>query len=202
MSVLLLSGGLDSAVLLAREVNEHRHLKCCVSFAYGQRHRRELDFAYQLAHYYGCRHMQINLDLAAFRGSALTGGGDVPHAHFKDPVQSATVVPNRNAVMLATAAVIAVKVSVNRVLFAAHAGDAAIYPDCRPDFVEAMAAAMQLACGVRVEAPFLFMAKRDIIQLGRQLQVPFDMTWSCYEGGAVPCGQCGACIERNEAMAE
>jgi 7-cyano-7-deazaguanine synthase len=113
----------------------------------------------------------------------------------------ATVVPNRNMVLLPLAAAIARSRGEHEILFAAHAGDAAIYPDCRPEFVSALSKAMELGCGAWVSAPFLNMTKRDIVQLGRQLQVPMEMTWSCYDGGDIPCQNCGACIERNEALA-
>lgn len=200
MSVILLSGGLDSAVLLAREMNENGPQKC-LAFYYEQRHQREIWCSYQVAHYYSSRWERINLPPYVFAGSALTGSGAVPHAHFEDLAQAATVVPNRNMAMLALAAAYAVRHGESEVLFASHAGDAAIYPDCRPEFVEAVDRAMRLACGVGVRAPFLGMTKREVVAIGRDLLVPFDMTWSCYEGGQHPCGGCGACVERKEALA-
>jgi 7-cyano-7-deazaguanine synthase len=201
MSVLLLSGGLDSAVLLAREVAGRGQRPFCVGFGYGQRHRKELWCAAKIAKHYGCEYQQEVIPIGIFRGSALTFSGPVPHGHFEDPIQKATVVPNRNMVLLALAAALAVGRGENEILFAAHAGDARIYADCRLEFVNTISWAMDLACGVTVLAPFLAMTKRDIVQLGRELAVPMEMTWSCYEGGEVPCGLCGACCERNEAMA-
>jgi 7-cyano-7-deazaguanine synthase len=200
-SVLLLSGGLDSLVLLARECHAGRP-PVCVSFDYGQRHRKELYAAESIAAVYRVRRMLLSVPRAAIAGSALTGGGVVPHAHYSDPSQAATVVPNRNLVMLSLAGGVAVRLGADRVLFAAHAGDAAIYPDCRKGFVEAASGAMRLACGVGIVAPFLGLAKREIVALGRELDVPFSLAWSCYEGNGQPCGRCGACVERAEAEAD
>jgi 7-cyano-7-deazaguanine synthase len=199
VSVLLLSGGLDSLVLLARECAAGRP-PLCVSFDYGQRHRRELDAAARIAERYEVGHVVLTLPPLA--GSALTGGGTVPKGlHFADAGQGVTVVPNRNAVMIAHAASLAVQHGRRRVLFAAHAGDRDVYPDCREGFVRAMSEAMILACGVSVEAPFVTRDKRGIVALGKELRVPFDWAWSCYEGGETPCGECGACRERRESGA-
>lgn len=200
MSVLLLSGGLDSAVLLAREVNVGRK-PLCVGFDYGQRHKRELVSARQIADHYLCWLFEVKVPADLFGNDALTGHVPVPHAHFEDRSQIATVVPNRNMILLSLAAAIAVKYREPNVLFGAHKGDAAIYPDCRPTFVKALDMATAMACGVSISAPFLAMTKRDVVALGRKLEIPFDLTWSCYQGGDEPCGQCGACRERNEALA-
>lgn len=200
MSVLLLSGGLDSAVMLALEVDSGGN-PVCLSFDYGQRHRRELESARELAHYYRCFHEVAVLPAGLFAGSALTGTGNVPHAHYDDATQRLTVVPNRNAVFLSLGAALAASRGLSRVLYAAHAGDRAVYPDCRAEFVEAIDAALRLACGVGVEAPLLRKDKRAIVTLGRELSVPFDLTWTCYEGGDEPCGECGSCRERTEAGA-
>jgi 7-cyano-7-deazaguanine synthase len=113
----------------------------------------------------------------------------------------ATVVPNRNLLFLSLAGAVAVGSGLKTVLFSAHAGDAAVYPDCRPEFVAAADRALGLACGVGVEAPFLAMTKGEIVALGRELGVPLERTWSCYLGGEEPCGRCGACVERGEAGA-
>jgi 7-cyano-7-deazaguanine synthase len=199
VSVLLLSGGLDSTVLLAWEVADGNR-PYCVGFDYGQRHRKELLAARKIAAHYGCHYIQEPIPRVPLGGGCIGGDMPVPHAHYADPVQSITVVPNRNMVMLSVAAAIAVRHRKDRVIFAAHRGDSAIYPDCRPEFVAALDAAMSLGCGVRVEAPFLEKTKRKIVELGHALSVPFDLTWTCYEGGESPCGKCGACCEREEAL--
>jgi 7-cyano-7-deazaguanine synthase len=139
-----------------------------------------------------------------FNGSALTDGGAVPKGlDYRDPGQAATVVPGRNLVFLSIAVAEAKRIGTDRVLFAAHAGDEAVYPDCRQGFVTALSCAASRGYGVRVEAPFLHMTKRQIVALGRSLNapygLPFELAWSCYEGGRQPCGRCGACVERAEA---
>jgi 7-cyano-7-deazaguanine synthase len=202
--LLLLSGGYDSAVLLARECREGRK-PGCLTFDYGQRHAaRELFAADCLAHEYRLwpHYAVVRLPKGLLSGSSLTGDGDVPKGlHFADPGQASTVVPNRNLMLLSIAASYAARYGYGRVLIAAHQGDAGIYPDCRPEFIEAADRAMTLACGVGVAAPFLGMTKRDIADLGRSLGVRAELTWTCYEGGERPCGECGACIERAEAFA-
>jgi 7-cyano-7-deazaguanine synthase len=201
MSVLLLSGGLDSTVLLAQRCM-YGDPVTCVSFDYRQRHRRELASAFRLARHYDARHVVLGIPAGLLSGGCLTDlSVPVPHAHHEDPVQAATVVPNRNATMLLMAAALAARLGEPELLFAAHAGDAAIYPDCRPEFVEAIDRATRMSCGVAVRAPFLRLDKRAIVGLGRTLGVPFEMTWTCYEGGEEPCQACGACRELAEAMA-
>jgi 7-cyano-7-deazaguanine synthase len=215
MTVLLLSGGLDSLVLLARECAAGRR-PLCVSFNYGQRHSHpESNAACEIARHYGTE--LVTFVLPRLSGSALTGDGGIPKGlHFEDPGQAATVVPNRNMVMLSVAASLGARARWPVVLFAAHKGDAAVYPDCRAGFVRAMNDALALSCGVRVEAPFLDMSKREVVRLGRSLGAPLELSWSCYDpqsrpwDGApterpmvrhVPCDRCGACVERLEAMA-
>jgi len=199
--VVLLSGGLDSAVLLAVEAAAGNE-PMCLSFDYGQRHAdRELAAAGAVAEYYGAERVVIGLPPDVFRGSALTGGGPVPHGHYADPAQAATVVPNRNMVLVACAAAYARSAGRGLVGVAAHKGDAAVYPDCRPEFFDALGAALRFGCGVRLHAPFLSLTKREVVAIGRDLSVPFRLTWSCYEGGEAPCGLCGACVERAEALA-
>jgi 7-cyano-7-deazaguanine synthase len=201
MSVVLLSGGLDSAVLLAQQLRRIDHVTC-VSFDYRQRHRRELASAFRLARHYDARHVVLGIPAGLLSGGCLTDlAVPVPHAHHEDPAQAATVVPHRNATMLLMAAALAARLGETEVLFAAHAGDAAIYEDCRPEFVEAIDRATRMACGIAVRAPFLRLDKRAIVGLGRTLGVPFEMCWSCYEGGEEPCGFCGACREKAEAIA-
>lgn len=113
-----------------------------------------------------------------------------------------TVVPNRNMILLALAGAWAVSTKSEAIAYAAHAGDHAIYPDCRPEFAEAMQGAL-LLCDwhpVRIARPFLAMSKADLVKLGAELGVPFALTWSCYKGGDKHCGKCGTCVERREAF--
>jgi 7-cyano-7-deazaguanine synthase len=201
--VLLLSGGLDSAVLLASLVGDGLD-PICLSFDYNQRHRRELDSAKRIAGFYRVEHIVVPLT-GVFGPNALTSESvELPTGHYEDEAMSATVVPNRNMVFLSIATALALSRGLSKVWYGAHGGDSAIYPDCRPRFVSAMGQAMLLCDGKPVEliAPFLGMKKRDVVRCGVGLDVPFDLTWTCYKGGVSPCGVCGACVERAEAFAE
>lgn len=200
MSVLLLSGGLDSTILLA-DLCSRWIRPLCLTVYYGQRHAREIDSAEAVADFFRCPHKIVDLS-GVFPSCPLTGDGDVPAGiAFDAPEQAATVVPGRNAVLLAIAASHAASHEEKEVFIACHASDEAVYPDCRPAFISSMNAAMKQAGGVRVEAPYLEMTRRQVVALGRELSAPFQMTWSCYMGGGSPCGACGACIERREAGA-
>jgi 7-cyano-7-deazaguanine synthase len=202
--IVLLSGGLDSTVLTAKLLAEGRPVDA-VSIHYGQRHARELDAARAVAEHHGIRHDVV--DLAVLRdhlaGSALTTGKDVPEGHYSAPSMAATVVPNRNMIMLAVAVGIAVSRGYSQVATAVHAGDHPIYPDCRPEFITAASLVSQLGTAgygdVEIIAPFVHMSKADIARLGHQLDAPVSLSWSCYQGGDQHCGRCGTCVERAEA---
>ncbi len=211
-AVGLVSGGLDSvtlAYLLAREdgySGERLHL---LSIDYGQRHRRELQAAARCARALGARHTVLYLRglRALLHGSALTDGGrSVPDGHYTEASMSATVVPNRNAILLALAYGAAVADGAERVATAVHAGDHAVYPDCRPAFLEAFGAMARLATEgfahphLALYTPFARLAKAEIVARGAALGVPFADTWSCYRGGARHCGRCATCVERAEAF--
>lgn len=201
-TLVVLSGGLDSSVLLYYTLWLGDTCRA-ISFDYGQRHRRELLAAAEIAAGVTVPHSIVRLPV--FDGdSALLGKSEVPDGHYADPSMRSTVVPNRNMVMLSVAVASAIAIGEDRVVYAAHSGDHAIYPDCRPEFVEVMAAAVSL-CDWRppkLEAPFLSMTKGDIAKLGVKLSVPIEKTWSCYKGGDLSCGTCGTCVERIEALAE
>ena len=204
-TVVVCSGGMDS-VTLAYLVNKERELSRLVSFDYGQRHRKELEFAAQTALDLGTRHDTIDISgLAPFlAGSALTDDLDVPDGHYAEDTMRATVVPNRNAIMFAIAFGIAAGENAQAVAAAVHAGDHFIYPDCRPAFVDAFRAmqdrALEGMWTIDFHAPFVDRTKADIARIGAALGVPFDRTWSCYRGGARHCGRCGTCVERQEAL--
>lgn len=202
--LVLLSGGLDSSTLLADCVHQGT-ASVALSVDYGQRHIREMSAAFDIAAHYGIQH-EI-LDLRGWgrllTGSALTDRAvDVPHGHYADESMKATIVPNRNATLLMAACGIAISFGCDRVVTAVHAGDHPIYPDCRPDFIIAANAAVQLATdrAVSIGAPFVQWTKTDIARHADELGVPIQLTWSCYEGGAEHCGQCGTCVERIEAL--
>ena len=207
-AVVIASGGLDSTVLAYWLAARHSRLTL-VSFDYGQRHRVELDHAAEIARLLLSPHRIIDLTSlgALLTGSALTDTSvAVPDGHYTDESMAATVVPNRNAIMLDIAVSVAIAVRADAVAFGAHAGDHTIYPDCRPPFVERFARSVQtaneglLVPGFQVLAPFLTLTKTDIVRVGEALAVPFARTWSCYQGREVHCGTCGTCTERREAF--
>jgi 7-cyano-7-deazaguanine synthase len=181
-----------------------------LSVDYGQRHGKELLFAARTAAALGAVHHVADLRLAGqlLGGSALTSAAvPVPDGHYTDESMRAMVVPNRNALLLDLATGLAVSTGAGAVAYGAHAGDHAVYPDCRPEFVAAYqhmaltANAGFLPGGFTVLAPFIAMTKADIASLAARLGVPVDQTWSCYRGGDAHCGTCGTCTERREAFA-
>lgn len=196
---MLLSGGLDSTTLLAHLLDKG-HEVLCLSFDYGQTHRREIDAAAQFATIYNVPHSIVRLP-GVFIGSALTHDAKMPEGHYTDESMRATVVPNRNMVMLAIAGSVAIQNDSDAVAYAAHADDRGVYPDCRPAFIEAMREALARCDWNRLAllAPFSEWSKRDIYHEAMRLGVDAGSTWSCYAGGAEPCGKCGACSARYEA---
>jgi 7-cyano-7-deazaguanine synthase len=203
-ALVLLSGGMDSTTALAWALKQGP-VAAAVSVNYGQRHAKELDVAAKIAQHYGVRHLILDLRSwgSLLTGSALTDPAiPVPEGHYAAPSMSATVVPNRNATMLMAAAGIAESLGASVVITAVHAGDHAVYPDCRPDFIEAASHAAHLGTGGKVSilAPFVDISKTEICELGTRLGAPLSDTWSCYKGGDLHCGKCGTCYERREAF--
>jgi 7-cyano-7-deazaguanine synthase len=202
------SGGLDSAVLAHHLRADGWGLRL-VSFDYGQRHVKELDHARRLGAALDARHDVVDLRSAGalLAGSALTDADvDVPDGHYTDESMRITVVANRNAIFVQVAVGVAVAEGAGAVGVGIHAGDHAIYPDCRPPFVDAAEHLALVANegfvldGFRVLAPFVSWSKADIVRRGAELDVPFADTWSCYKGGERHCGTCGTCVERREAF--
>ena len=204
-TIVICSGGLDS-VSLAYMVAAERELSRLVSFDYGQRHRKELDYAARCAERLGVPHDLIDLRGigAALSGSALTDAIDVPDGHYAEETMRITVVSNRNAIMLSIAFGIAAARGAEAVATAVHGGDHFIYPDCRPAFTEAFAAMQRAALDgyaeVDLYTPFVHRTKADIVREGARHGTPFAETWSCYKGGDIHCGRCGTCVERREAF--
>jgi 7-cyano-7-deazaguanine synthase len=199
--VILLSGGMDSTALAATLGGDFH----AVSVDYGQRHgARELEAARAVAEHYGVPHTVV--DLSSLRdilsGSALTSAVAVPEGHYAAANMGLTVVPNRNAILLMVAVGYAQAHGCRRVLTAVHAGDHPVYPDCRPEFVQAARVAALLGTDgeVLIEAPFVRMTKTQIALLGALRQAPLELSWSCYNGGEIHCGRCGTCVERAEAF--
>jgi 7-cyano-7-deazaguanine synthase len=209
-TVAIVSGGMDS-VTLAYHLAARGDALHLLSFDYGQRHgSRELDCAAQCARDLGA--VWDRIDLSGIRdlisASSLTSDQAVPDGHYAEQTMKATVVPNRNMMMLSIAAAIAVSEKADAVATGVHGGDHFIYPDCRPEFVAAASAAVLIgntggfaAAGFRgIEAPFVHHDKAWIAGEGDRLGVPWHHTWSCYKGGDVHCGRCGTCVERREAF--
>lgn len=207
-AVVLLSGGIDSTVLLYSMIADYECYPLAIN--YGQRHSKELLAARNVceARGGGLLHRLRYLDLRVLGQllpSSLTGVGKIPEGHYADESMKATVVPNRNMILLSLAAGYAQGIGAHYVAYAAHEGDHPIYPDCRPEFIIAVDEAVHLGTGwaqegVRLLAPFVLVAKKDIVTLGKSLNVPFHLTWSCYVGGDIHCGKCGTCVERREAF--
>ena len=213
--VPIVSGGLDSVTLLYYLLDSHVTVDHMVSFNYGQRHKKELEFAKLHAESLSINHHIIDLYHSGLYG-VLCGSGsslvdetvDVPEGHYAADNMKATVVPNRNMMMLAIAGSVAVATDANAVVTGVHAGDHFIYPDCRPEFIEAMDIAMVhgnegFGSGkTHILAPFVHWTKNDIAKRAFELNVPIEKTWSCYKGGAIHCGKCGTCVERLEALTD
>lgn len=208
--VAVVSGGMDSvtALIMARSMVSDGLV---ISFDYGQRHRREVEMAsLQALLYCGWPHQVIDLRsiTPSLIGSSLTDASvETPHGHYSEESMRRTVVPGRNAMMLSVAWGIAAAQGADGLLCGVHAGDHYIYPDCRPGFVRALEKALKLGTvghaseHLHLWAPFLAMTKAEILRLGHRLGVDYSRTWTCYEGGELACGKCGACRERLEAFA-
>ncbi|NEK20440.1 7-cyano-7-deazaguanine synthase QueC [Rhizobium leguminosarum] len=204
-TIVVCSGGLDS-VTLAHKVAAEQQLIGLVSFDYGQRHSKELDFAARCASRLSVPHHII--DIASIgghlSGSALTDNVEVPDGHYAEQTMKATVVPNRNAIMLAIAFGLAAAQKADAVAVAVHGGDHFIYPDCRPGFIEAFQhmqnEALDGYASVKLLAPYVDVSKAAIVVDGEKHGTPFSETWSCYKGGELHCGRCGTCVERREAF--
>ena len=202
--VVIYSGGMDSFTLLhlarARGLKVH-----ALSFNYGQRHVRELDVAAAVCQAEGIPHKVIDIRAMSevMSGSSLTSDIEVPEGHYEEDTMKATVVPNRNMILLSLATGYAVTTGAGAVWYGAHGGDHAIYPDCRPEFVEKMDAVCRVANyePVGIEAPFMAMDKGQILAEGLKLGLDYSQTWTCYNGRDKACGRCGSCVERLEAFA-
>ncbi|HTQ31570.1 MAG TPA: 7-cyano-7-deazaguanine synthase QueC [Opitutaceae bacterium] len=202
--VVLCSGGMDSVTALHWARREHE-IMAVVSFDYGAKHNaRELPFAREHAAALGRRHELVSLDFVGrlFSSALLQNDGKIPDGHYEAETMKQTVVPFRNAIMLSIAAGMAESIGAEGLVIAAHGGDHAIYPDCREDFMQAMAEAMRAGtyAGIKLLRPFIALNKAQIAAEGARLGVDFARTWSCYKGGAVHCGTCGTCVERREAF--
>jgi len=211
--VVLLSGGLDSTTVLAIAHAEGYELHA-LAFAYGQRHEREVEAARAVARHYGViQQKTVHIDLRAFGGSALTAEIEVPHARSLNEMAHdipITYVPARNTIFLSFALAYAEVNGADDIFLGINAIDYSGYPDCRPEFLEAYERMANLATRattqdgrtMHIHAPLLHMSKAEIVRKGTELGVPYELTWSCYEGRERACGVCDSCQLRLNGFAE
>ena len=204
-AVVLFSGGLDSSVL-AQQLIQQKAAVRLLSIDYGQRHEKELEHSSFIAEELKVPHRILTLPNLAdiLGGSSLTDPNiELPEGHYAEESMKATVVPNRNMILLALAAGYALSVNFDTIAYAAHAGDHTIYPDCRPAFADAMETALGLADwkNLNLHRPFVNLSKADLVKKGMELGAPLHLSWSCYAGRKLHCGKCGTCVERKEAFA-
>ncbi len=216
-AIVLSSGGVDSTVCVGLAVEEHGERDTIsLSFFYGQKHSRELESADKIARFYGIGHYVLDLSsILKFSGCPLLAGSKerIDHSSYADQIarngegKVATYVPFRNGLMLSSAAALAQSLFPDdecRIWIGAHADDAAgnAYADCSKPFTEAMDRAISIGTYglVKLKAPLVAFNKARVVQEGLRLGVPFELTWSCYEGGEKACGTCGTCIDRLNAF--
>ena len=214
-ALVLFSGGVDSTTCLGIAVKKYGADQIlALSVFYGQKHRRELEAAKNIAEYYGVQLKTLDLSLifADSDCSLLEGSSeDIPRESYAEQLSKtdgapvSTYVPFRNGLFLSSAASIALSNGCEVIYYGAHSDDAAgnAYPDCSSDFNDAINQAIYLGSGkqLRVEAPFIGLTKAQVVRKGLELNVPYQLTWSCYEGSDRPCGKCGTCIDRAAAFA-
>ncbi|MEO9945700.1 MAG: 7-cyano-7-deazaguanine synthase QueC [Paraglaciecola sp.] len=203
--VVIFSGGMDSFTVLNLAVKQGFEV-FALSFDYGQRHKKELEYAARACSNLGVHHKIV--DISAINqligGSSLTSDIEVAEGHYEEDSMKTTVVPNRNMILLSMAVGYAVSINANKVFYGAHSGDHAIYPDCRPEFVHKMNDVCAIANyeAVEIVTPYLDVSKTAILTAGLEMNLDYNQTWTCYNGREKACGKCGACQERLEAFAE
>ena len=213
-ALVLVSGGLDSTTCLALAVSKYGHENVIgLSVFYGQRHDKEIKSADAVCDYYKVEHITLDLStMFQFSNCTLLQHSDeeIPEGAYEQQLKEtggkpvSTYVPFRNGLFLSSAAAIALSKGCQEIYYGAHADDAAgnAYPDCSSDFNEAMNKAIYEGSGKQLEikAPFIGLNKSDVVKLGLELKVPYELTWSCYEGHDKACGRCGTCIDRKKAF--
>lgn len=214
-ALVLFSGGVDSTTCLAMAIDKYGNDNVvALSISYGQKHTKEIEASDKIAEYYGVEHIYLDLKkIFEYSDCSLLAHSDkeIPkEAYAKqlektDGMPVSTYVPFRNGLFLSSAASIALSRKCDVIYYGAHADDAAgnAYPDCSESFNKAMGDAIYIGSGnqLKIEAPFVKMSKADVVATGLKLKVPYELTWSCYEGGDKPCGVCGTCIDRKAAFA-
>ena len=213
-ALVLFSGGVDSTTCLAMAVDKYgKENVIALSISYGQKHTKEIEVSDSIAKFYGVEHIYLDLaKIFQYSDCSLLAGSDkeIPKESYSDQLKKtdgkpvSTYVPFRNGLFLSSAASLALSKDCQVIYYGAHADDAAgnAYPDCSSDFNNAIARAIYIGSGnqLKVEAPFVNLTKAEVVAIGVKLGVPYEMTWSCYEGGDKPCGVCGTCRDRKTAF--
>lgn len=203
-AIIILSGGMDSVTLLH---DYKEYIALAVTFDYGSNHnKRETEFAAYHCKLLGIEHIVIPLEFMGkyFKSSLLEGADAIPEGHYEDENMKSTVVPFRNGIMLAIACGLAESRGLKSVFIANHAGNHAIYPDCRATFIASMSESMSYGTydHIGINAPYTSLTKTQIAAIGKRLGIDYATTYSCYKGGEKHCGKCGTCVERKEALRE
>lgn len=215
-ALVLFSGGVDSTTALALAIDKHgKDNVVALSISYGQKHNKEIEAANKLADYYQVKHLYLDLaKIFQYSNCSLLqhSNNEIPHESYVEQLSKtqgtpvSTYVPFRNGLFLSSAASIALSKDCSVIYYGAHSDDAAgnAYPDCSDVFNNAMNQAIYEGSGhqLEIKAPFVKMTKADVVKIGLDLKVPYELTWSCYEGNDQPCGTCGTCIDRQNAFLE
>ncbi len=213
-ALVLFSGGIDSSTCLALAIKKYgKDNVQTLSIGYGQKHKKETDAAKAVADYYGVKMYTLDLSsMFQFSDCSLLehSSDEIPHEAYSEQLEKtdgkpvSTYVPFRNGLFLSSAAAFAISLGCDVIYYGAHSDDAAgnAYPDCSVEFNNAINSAIFIGSGnqVSVEAPFVGLKKSDVVKIGLELNVPYELTWSCYEGNDTPCLTCGTCIDRIKAF--
>ena len=214
-ALVLSSGGIDSTTALGLAIKKYgKENVIALSISYGQKHEKEIQASVAVADYYGVEHLFLDLaKIFQYSNCSLLQQSteEIPEESYAKQIEKtggekpvSTYVPFRNGLFLSSAASIALSKDCEVIYYGAHADDAAgfAYPDCSEVFNHAMNEAIWEGSGhqLKIEAPFVTMTKAEVVKTGLELGVPYDLTWSCYEGGEKPCGRCATCIDRQAAF--
>lgn len=204
-AVVIYSGGMDSFTLLNKVVKEGFDVYA-LTFNYGQKQVKEVEIAKKACAQLGVAHKILDISAinTLMQSSSLIGSEEIPEGHYESESMKSTVVPNRNMILLSLAIAYGVDIKAGKVYYGAHSGDHAIYPDCRPEFVQKMNDVAGIANyeHVSIETPYLNSTKGEILKDGLSMGLTYETTWTCYNGRDKACGKCGACVERLEAFSE
>ncbi len=200
--LVIYSGGLDSFTLLNDAMKKFDHVEA-ITFNYGQKHSKEIDYAARFCADSNIPHEVVDLNLEKIlSGSALVGDKEIPEGNYDKEKMKQTVVPNRNMIMISVAASLAIKNGLGYLWYGAHAGDHEIYPDCRPEFIEKLGTVLSI-CDyheLKFEAPYMTMNKSEIVRKGLKMNLNYAQAWTCYVGASKPCLKCSSCLERASAF--